>query len=97
MLRFLVILAWAAVAGTAAGSSASAPRVGLAADGWQLDFEFHDPTRITLTLPGEAEPTTFWYLLYTVTNNTGREVEFYPTFHLVTDTLGLVLASVLWQ
>jgi hypothetical protein len=90
MLRFFAIFAWAVVAGAADGPSAAAPRVGLAAKGWQLDFEFHDPTRITLTLPGRSEPTTFWYLLYTVTNNTGREVEFYPTFHLVTDTLEVV-------
>ena len=32
----------------------------------------------------------FWYLLYEVTNNTGRDVEFYPSLRLVTDTLKVV-------
>jgi hypothetical protein len=54
---------------------------------WQLDFRFHDPQRIAVQMPGEAEPTTFWYLLFTVTNDTGEDVQFYPSFRLVTDTL----------
>ncbi len=54
---------------------------------WELDFKFHDPQRIELTLPGERQPITFWYMLYTVTNNSGQEVEYYPSFDLVTDTL----------
>ena len=54
---------------------------------WQLDFRFYDPQRISVPVPGEPEPTTFWYLLFTVTNNTGEDVQFYPSFRLVTDTL----------
>lgn len=57
---------------------------------WQLDLEFFDPQRITLRLPGESAPTTYWYLLYRVTNNTGQDVQYYPTFRLVTDTLEVV-------
>ena len=54
---------------------------------WQLGLSFHDPQRITVQMPGEPEPTTFWYLLFTVTNDTGTDVQFYPSFRLVTDTL----------
>lgn len=54
---------------------------------WQLDFEFHDPQRISVQLPGDAKATTFWYLLYTVTNNTGADVQYYPSVELVTDSL----------
>jgi hypothetical protein len=57
---------------------------------WQLDFNFHDPQRISVQLPGHERVTTYWYVLFTVTNNTGRDVEFYPSFRLVTDTLQAV-------
>jgi len=60
------------------------------ATSWDLGFEFHDPQRITLQLPGDVEPTTFWYMLFVVRNDTGREVDFYPSFELVTDTLRVV-------
>jgi hypothetical protein len=76
---------WVAGAGVFA-----APQAGLVSSSWQLDFEFHDPQRITLHLPGEKEETTYWYMVYQVTNNTGRDVQFYPSFELVTDTLAAV-------
>ena len=72
------------------GGAAGAPKPSVAPRSWQLDFAFHAPPRISLTLPGEDRPTTYWYLLYSVTNGTGREVEFYPTFDLVTDTLQVI-------
>lgn len=57
---------------------------------WRLDVAFHDPQRITLRRPGDPAPTTYWYMLYVVTNNTGQDREFYPSFRLVTDTLTVV-------
>ncbi len=57
---------------------------------WQLEFRVYShPKLIELTLPGQTEPHRYWYMLYTVTNNTGREVEFYPQFDVLTDTLML--------
>lgn len=70
--------------------SAEVPKPSVVPRGWQLGFEFQDLERITVVLPGDKHPTTFWYLLYTVTNNTGADVEFYPSFHLVTETLRVV-------
>lgn len=61
--------------------------------GWRLDVKFHDPQRITLRLPGDTHDTTFWYMLYEATNATGRDVEFFPSFRLVTDTLHVVTAG----
>jgi hypothetical protein len=72
------------------GLASAAPKAGAATKSWQLDVRFHDPQRITLQLPGDSQGTTFWYLLYEVTNNTGRDVPFYPSFRLVTDTLKVV-------
>ena len=55
----------------------------------RIDIEFHDPQRITLRLPGDTRDSTFWYLLYKVTNNTGNDVQFFPSFRLVTNTLAV--------
>ena len=68
----------------------AAPEAELAAKTWVLDFKFHDPQRISVRLPGDRHETTFWYMLFEVSNNTGQDVEFYPTFRLVTDTLEVV-------
>jgi len=64
-----------------------------AASAWQLDFEFLDPHRITLRLPGTDEEMTYWYVLYRVTNNTGKDVQFMPSAQLVTNTLDVVTAG----
>jgi hypothetical protein len=68
----------------------AAPKPSIAPVNWELGFSYHDPHRITLTLPGDDTPTSFWYVLYTVTNTTDREVPFYPTFDIVTDQLQVV-------
>ncbi|MCP4709526.1 MAG: hypothetical protein GY869_12940 [Planctomycetes bacterium] len=57
---------------------------------WLLDFELHgDPQKISMILPGETQARTYWYLLYTVTNDTGDDVNFYPKVELFTDTFKL--------
>ena len=60
------------------------------AGSWQLDVKFHDPQRISLRLPGDSHDTTFWYMVYTVTNNTGQDRQFFPSFRLLTGTLKIV-------
>ena len=74
-------------------TATAAPRAQLVSMAWQLEFEFHDPQRIDVALPGDSRPATYWYVLYQVTNNTNREVDFYPSFQLVTDTLQVVTAG----
>ncbi len=61
------------------------PRPGASPRSWQLDFKFGPLKMIRLARPGQ-QIQTFWYLPYTVTNNTGRDVDFYPRCHLFTDT-----------
>ena len=51
---------------------------------WYLNFKHGIPKRIVVAVPGEKVPTAYWYLTYTVTNNTGKEQEFYPQFEMVT-------------
>jgi len=61
---------------------------------WQLDVRIHgDPQRIVVQFPGFAQPKAFWYLPFTITNNTGRDVDFYPEFEIFTDTFKLYKAG----
>ncbi|MBN1435646.1 MAG: hypothetical protein JW936_01100 [Sedimentisphaerales bacterium] len=81
---------------TLLGTAFAAPKPALVPQEgvWQLDIEFHgQPRQITITLPGDTQPRSFWYLPYTITNNTGQEVRFYPQFDLLTDTLRLYHAG----
>src|SRR5436305_3803635 len=52
---------------------------------WQLDFTHGKPKRIVVTPEGEKVPKAFWYMTYTVTNNTGKEQLFLPAFELATE------------
>jgi len=78
------------VAGLGGALTLAAPQTGVVSSSWQLDFKFHDPQRIILRLPGDNHLTTFWYMLFEVTNLTGEDRTFYPSFRLVTDTLQVV-------
>lgn len=54
---------------------------------WELDFEFQPPRRVHVQLKGEKEPVSYWYMLYTVTNESPRTQRFFPMFQLVSDDL----------
>jgi hypothetical protein len=61
---------------------------------WQLDIELHgDPKLLQIVPPGETKTKNYWYLLYTVTNNTGQDVDFLPQIELFTDTFKLHMAG----
>lgn len=61
---------------------------------WQIDVEMHgDPRLIQVRLPGESAAKNYWYLLYTVTNNTGQDIDFFPQIELFTDTFKLHTAG----
>ena len=51
---------------------------------WEFDFEADPLRRIVVTVPGERQPQAFYYLSYTVTNDTDRERPFLPVFTMVT-------------
>jgi hypothetical protein len=87
-----------AVAGLAAGPAWStrvtAPKPAIAPVAWELNFRFYDPQRLSVVLPGRTEPVLYWYMLYSVENPTAHEVDFYPRFELVTDTLQVLPSEV---
>ncbi len=87
-----IILAVAVVCVAFASLTGAAPKPDPGSRSWQLDITFHDPQRITIAVPGQGE-VTYWYMLYTATNNTGQDVQFFPSTTLVTDQLEAVVAG----
>jgi hypothetical protein len=52
---------------------------------WELTFQHDKPQRIVVDVPGGEGPAkAYWYMTYTVTNNTDQERTFLPNFELVT-------------
>lgn len=56
---------------------------------WTLEVRFEQPQQIVL--PGAVQQR-FWYTILTLTNKSGKDVDFYPACELVTDTLQVVPA-----
>ncbi|MHC4712644.1 MAG: hypothetical protein ACYTAN_05140 [Planctomycetota bacterium] len=50
---------------------------------WELDFACNSPRVIEMVEEGALQVYT--YVIYEVTNRTGSEVDFYPTFEIETD------------
>jgi hypothetical protein len=60
---------------------------------WQLDFKHAEPKRIVVDVPGSITPQAYWFVTYTVTNNTDQEQQFLPTFELLSGSLKLYKAN----
>ena len=61
---------------------------------WQVDAHLNGhPKRLNIKLPGEDKVSHYWYQLITVTNNTGRDLEFYPQAQLYTNTFKTTIAG----
>lgn len=89
----IMIVAAVVAVGISVGQEGEAPQPLEVAAAWQLNVEVQPPRPIQVVLPGESEPATFWYVLYTVTNRyrdptSQRPTEqiFVPEFSLYTDT-----------
>lgn len=82
----------AAIAGTLLVSSPTAifagkhpePSVYPLPNAWYLGVKAGMLKRIVVAVPGQKAPNAYWYLPYTVTNNTGKEINFFPEFEMVT-------------
>lgn len=59
---------------------------------WTLDVLFGEPQQITINLPNTDKPQRFWYIIITLTNNTGKTADFYPACELMTDTFKIIPA-----
>jgi len=59
---------------------------------WTLEIRYEHPQQIVLP-GGPNGESRFWYMILTVTNRTGQDVEFYPKCDLMTDTFQIVPAG----
>jgi len=73
----------------AAPEPAIVPRPGQ----WTVDVTFTHPQQIMLRTGADSRPRRFWYALLTITNKTGRDVDFYPKCELMTDTFEIIPAG----
>ena len=95
MKRFFygILGIWAIIA--CVSLAAPEPAIVPAPGQWTLDTEFTNPMEITLPLGSDKKPLKFWYLIITITNNTGKDVDFYPKCDLMTDSFQIVPAGKL--
>ena len=87
-LPFAVAVALAA--GLAASVAVAFPEPSRTPVSWELKFESAAPKRIVVEAPGG--PKAYWYVTYTVTNNTDADRQFLPSFEWVTNE-GTVVTS----
>jgi hypothetical protein len=66
------------------------PEPSLAPISWELKFRYRDPQKVSVVVPGQDKPVVYWYVVYTIENPGPKEVDFYPKFELVTDTLQVI-------
>ena len=59
---------------------------------WTAEVKFEHPQQIVVPW-GAGGQSRFWYMILTVTNRTGRDVEFYPKCDLMTDTFQVLPAG----
>jgi hypothetical protein len=70
---------------------------------WELTFNHSVPRRIVVTLPGDRTPSVFWYMTYSVINQSNtaanfdpdrdKERIFYPTFVMRLDSGKIIPAN----
>ena len=60
---------------------------------WTLNMEYTHPQQITLLRGPDSRPVNFWYIIITLTNNTGNDVDFYPKCDLMTDSFQIIPAG----
>ena len=80
---------------SAVGETAPEPSVVTKPGQWTVDVEFTHPRQIVskVLVDGKLKPKSFWYVILTVTNDTGRDVGFYPQCELMTDTFEITPAG----
>ncbi len=92
MGRYLVygtiLLAWASFC-----QAAPEPAIIQGPGQWTMEVKFEQPQQLVLPRAGGG-PARFWYIILTVTNRTGQDVDFFPRCELMTDTFQIVPASM---
>ena len=90
MMRRVVALVMVAVAMGGAGvagmerSTLAHPIPSIVPVSWELNFRYGPLERMFMPINGQQK--AFWFMRYTVINNSGRDVLFTPSFELVSET-----------
>ncbi len=60
---------------------------------WTVDVKFEGLQQIALKVDNGIAPRRFWYIILKLTNHTSRDVDFYPSCELMTDTFEVLPAG----
>ena len=60
---------------------------------WTADATFEHLQQIVYQPSEQSKPRRFWYLILTVNNNTGKDIEFYPQCDLMTESFEILPAG----
>ncbi|HUT29441.1 MAG TPA: hypothetical protein VMX13_06595 [Sedimentisphaerales bacterium] len=93
MLRSLVYGTFAIAALAPMVFGAPEPAVVGGRGDWTLDVKFEHPQLMPVRLAGEGKMQWYWYTIFTLTNRTNEDVDFYPQCELMTDTFEIVPAG----
>jgi hypothetical protein len=88
-------LFYGTVLATMAGVALAAPQPAIVQGPgqWTVEVRFEQPQQIVLPWGGNG-PARYWYTIFTLTNRTGQDVDFYPRCELMTDTFRIVPAGM---
>jgi len=59
---------------------------------WMMDIAFEHPQQIMVRMEKGGQ-RRFWYTIVTLTNKSGKDVDFYPNCDLMTDTFNVIPAN----
>ena len=90
---WLLVLAVAVTVTLGVGRSQAYPEPKIISDSWQLEFFYKTPRLIAVDVDGDGQKQHYWYLPYTVTNNTGEDQLFVPYVQMLTDRGHLLTAG----
>ena len=60
---------------------------------WTINTEFSHPQQIIMQNESTNQLKRYWYMIITLTNETKRDVDFYPKCELMTDTFQVIPAG----
>ena len=86
-----ILAVWAIAAGLCA--AAPQPAIVPSPDNWTIEATFVHPQMIVLQADGADKPKRFWYVILTLVNKTGKDVDFYPKCEMMTDTFQIIPAG----
>jgi hypothetical protein len=93
MMKGLIYGTFAVLAAMAFVSlAAPEPAIIPAPGDWTMEVTFEHPQQIMVQME-KGGPRRFWYTIITLTNQSGRDVDFYPTCDLMTDTFHIIPAN----